>query len=42
MENLICSYQMKGLDFICRRETGQLPPELTLWEEVADEDGERV
>lgn len=36
------SYQMEGLDFLHRRETGKLPSELSLWEEVADENGEQV
>lgn len=42
MKNVKYSYQMEGLDFIYRREAGKLPPELTLWEEVADENGEQV
>lgn len=42
MNNLAYSYQMEALDFISRRESGKLPPELTLWAEAEDEQGERM
>lgn len=28
---LLFSYQKEAIDFICKRETGQVPSELSLW-----------
>ena len=36
------SHQTKAIDFIFRRETGDLPRELSLWEESIDDTGEHV
>ncbi|KAG8156420.1 hypothetical protein KVR01_013761 [Diaporthe batatas] len=42
LKSQLKDYQMEALDFISRRESGKLPPELTLWAEAEDEHGEQI
>ncbi|KAF2996999.1 hypothetical protein E8E14_002613 [Neopestalotiopsis sp. 37M] len=42
MKTKLQHHQKQALDFILRRETGDLPADLTMWRETEDDDGDTV